>query len=138
MKQGDDQYKLWWSGNTNGVGGVGILVRRDLEEDIVEVERFSPRIMKVRMVMGRRVVHILLVYAPQVGLQDEEKEEFWGMLDDAVTAVPLTEGLIVGGDLNGHIGTERRGYEEVMGVYSFGDRNREGETILDFCLAKGL
>ena len=57
---------------------------------------------------------------------------------DTVSAIPILEGLIIGGDLNGHVGKERGGYEEVMGIYGFGDRNREGEYILDFCLAKGL
>ena len=74
----------------------------------------------------------------QAGRPDEEKEEFWGLLDDTVSAIPALEGLIIGGDLNGQVGTERGGYEEVMGIYGFGDRNREGEYILDFCLAKGL
>ena len=31
---------------------------------------------------------------------------------------------------------QRGGCEEAMGIYRFGDRNREGEYILDFCLAK--
>ena len=55
-----------------------------------------------------------------------------------MSAIPILEGLIIGGDLNGHVGKERGGYEEVMGIYGFGDRNREGEYILDFCLGKGL
>ena len=32
----------------------------------------------------------------------------------------------------------RRGYKEVLGIFGFGDRNREGEYILDFCLSKGF
>ena len=88
--------------------------------------------------MGGRVVQVISAYAPQAGRPDEEKEEFWGSLDDTVSAIPALEGLIIGGDLNGHVGTERGGYEEVMGIYGFGDWNREGEYILDFCLAKGL
>ena len=46
------------------------------------------------------------------------------MLDNAVAAVPLTEGFIVGSDLNCHIGAEIRDFEKVMEVFSFGDRNR--------------
>ena len=117
FKHGEDHFKFWWSGNPNGVGGVGIMLRRDLEEEVVEVERINPRIMKVKIVMGGRVVQVISAYAPQAGRPDEEKEEFWGLLDDTVSAIPASEGLIIGGDLNGHVGTERGGYEEVMGVY---------------------
>ena len=30
-------YKLWWSGNSDGTGGVGILVKEELCEKVVEV-----------------------------------------------------------------------------------------------------
>ena len=36
------------------------------------------------------------------------------------------------GDFNGHIGEEARRYEGVHGGYGFGERNREGEMLLDF------
>ena len=35
--------------------------------------------------------------------------------------------------MNGHIGMDRAGYEEVLGRYGFGDRNAEGEPVLDLC-----
>ena len=37
------------------------------------------------------------------------------------------------GDLNGHIGTQREGYEQVMGYHGIGSRNDEDERVLDFC-----
>ena len=43
------------------------------------------------------------------------------------------EGIIIGGDLNGHIGANRDGYAEVMGPYGYGELNREGEAVLQFC-----
>ena len=48
------------------------------------------------------------------------------------------EGIIIGGDLNGHIGANRDGFAEVMGPYGYGNRNREGETILEFCKNQNL
>ena len=64
-------------------------------------------------------------------------ETFWGMLDD-VTTVAESEKLLVAGDLNGHIGEDRRGFEEVMGAHRFGVRNQEGERILELCHFKEL
>ena len=37
------------------------------------------------------------------------------------------------GDLNGHIETQREGYEQVMGYHGIGSQNGEGERVLEFC-----
>ena len=33
------RYKLWWSGNYDGIGGAGILVKEELCKKVVEIER---------------------------------------------------------------------------------------------------
>ena len=35
------RYKLWWSENGDGVGGVGVMVKGELCEKVVEVRRVS-------------------------------------------------------------------------------------------------
>ena len=77
---GEDKYKLWWSGETDRAGGVGVLVREEHMGDVVEVSRVTPRIMKIKMVFGKMLVHVYSVYAPQVGRPQEEKDDFWGKL----------------------------------------------------------
>ncbi|KAK3876473.1 hypothetical protein Pcinc_018758 [Petrolisthes cinctipes] len=133
---GEERYKLWWSGEKKKVGGVGILVRENLVVDVIQVERINARIIKIKIIMERKVANIFSVYA-QVGRPEEEKEAFWGTLDDA-TMVSESEVLLVAGDLTGHIGEDRGGFEEVMGTYGFGVRNRQGERILEFCQSKEL
>jgi len=44
----------------------------------------------------------------------------------------------VGGDLNGHVGTNVDGYDGVHGGYGFGERNADGVRILEFCDAVEL
>ena len=39
-------YKLWWYGNSDGTGGVGVLVKEELCEKVVEVRRKSDRVGK--------------------------------------------------------------------------------------------
>ncbi|KAL6575841.1 hypothetical protein OROHE_000312 [Orobanche hederae] len=50
----------------------------------------------------------------------------------------MGEKLIIGGDLNGHVGVSRDGFESVHGGFGFGDRNEAGNGILDFALAYDL
>ena len=42
------------------------------------------------------------------------------------------------GDLNGHVGRTNSGYEDVHGGDGFGERNAEGERILEFCDATSM
>ena len=57
--------KLWWSGNSDGTGGVGVLVKEELCEEVVEVRRRSDRVMTVVMVLEEEVLRIICVYGPQ-------------------------------------------------------------------------
>ena len=135
---GDEKYKLWYSGNEEGTGGVGIFLCQDLVQNLIEVVRYSDRCMKLKIVLGKSVYHILSVYAPQVGLSAEEKEAFRDSLEDIISHIPERDGLILAGDLNCHIGNIRTGYESVMGDYGFGTSNVEGIAMLDICKNQNL
>ena len=94
--------------------------------------------MKINILVGKTVCHIYSAYAPQVGRTVQEKEVFWEKLEDEVGSVSNGECLVIAGDLNGHIGVERRSYENVMGPYGFGSKNPEGKKILEFCMNQRL
>ena len=48
------------------------------------------------------------------------------------------ERLVVCGDMNGHVGTMKDGFVGVHGGYGYGDRNAEGEMLLEFADAMKL
>ena len=89
--------------------------------------------MKVKMVLGKTVFHIFSVYTPQVGRSENEKMQFCERFKNKVVGVPISEGVIVGGDVNGHMRSSRDGYDDVMGHFCFGSRNTEDGTVVDFC-----
>ena len=60
------------------------------------------------------------------------------LLDGLIRAVPSSEKLFIGGDLNGHVGTTSAGFEAVHGGFGYGSRNQEGEEVLDFAVAFDL
>ena len=135
---GEQSYKFLWAGEEERRGGVGIFVKEDLLEDVVEVRRRSARVMAMSLIIGGRYCHVFSVYGPQSGKSQEEKDRFFEELDDELGRIPPEQMLYVGGDLNGHVGTERQGFEEVMGPFGFGERNREGESILRLCQSREL
>jgi len=126
------EYKFFWQGCKDGISGVGILMSSHMIDQVVEVYRHSDRIMKIKIVIGKRLLSVFSIYAPQSGRSDEEKEEFWDELRQLVTDVPESEFLVIGGDLNGHVGEKTDGFEGVHGGHGFGTRNKEGSMILEF------
>ncbi|XP_065866604.1 uncharacterized protein, partial [Euphorbia lathyris] len=131
-------YKLWYSGKNKGRNGVGILIDREYIDDVVAVSRKSDRIMSVKLVIGDEVVNVISAYAPQIGLDVSIRQAFWEDLEKVVQQVPNDEKMVLGGDLNGHVGSRRDGFESVHGGYGFGDKNEAGNDILEFASAYDL
>ncbi len=59
------RYKLWWKGDDGGTGGVGVMVKEELAEKVLEVKRKSVRVIVVVMVVGQVTVRVISGYAPQ-------------------------------------------------------------------------
>ena len=131
-------YKLWYTGINRSRNGVGIVVNKDLKEDVVNVKRYGDRIIAIKLVLGEEIVNVMSVYAPQVGLGDGHKEKFWEDLEGVLLEIPQGEMVFIGGDLNGHVGRDGDGYIGVHGGHGFGNRNEEGKDILEFSVAYDL
>ena len=71
----EEHNKFWCSGEKTKRRGVGIPIREDLVVDVIQVERINSRIMKIKIVMGKKVGNIFSIYAPQVGRPEAEKED---------------------------------------------------------------
>ena len=126
------KYKLFWQGRPDGLHGVGVLLCEELVDKVVEVKRVSERLMMVKFVVGKMLINVVSGYAPQTGRSDDEKDAFWDAVYDLVASLKKEEVVVFGGDLNGHVGRISDGYEGVHGGCGVGERNVEGERILEF------
>ena len=52
------RYKLWWSGNNDCTGAVGVLVKEEMCEKVMEVQRKIDRVMTVVMVLEEEVLRM--------------------------------------------------------------------------------
>jgi hypothetical protein len=52
------------------------------EEMVTQNECISGRVMKIGIIMKEKEMNTLQIYAPQMGCNNEEKEEFNGILED--------------------------------------------------------
>ena len=62
----------------------------------------------------------------------EEKNDFWEDLDGLIENISKEERLLLGTDLNGHVGEGNIEDEEIMGRYGAGTKNKEGSMVVDF------
>ena len=56
---------------------------------------------------------------------------FWKNLDGLKKSVSKKEIIVLGADLNKHVGEGNIGDEEIMGRYVAGTRNKEGSMVMD-------
>ena len=98
----------------------------------------NERIMCSKVLIGAKLVTCICAYAPQTGRSAEEKDYFRDQMISVSGSIPASELIVVGGDLNGHVGTNVDGYDGVNGGCGFGERNADGERILEFCDAMEL
>ena len=124
-------YKLFYSGEDSKDNGVGIILSPEMKDKVVEVNRQSSRTIAMKMVVSGELFNIIAAYAPQVKHPDKVKEEFFKEYEDLITRIPNSEKVIVGADLNGHVGKEAGSFHRIHGGKGYGNRNKEGERILE-------
>ncbi|KAK9127974.1 hypothetical protein Syun_016771 [Stephania yunnanensis] len=59
-------------------------------------------------------------------------------MDGFMQSIQLDEKVFIGGDLNENVGTSNDGFERVHEGFGYGNRNEEGESILEFASAYDL
>ncbi|KFD54743.1 hypothetical protein M513_04443 [Trichuris suis] len=133
-----DGYKLLYYGTQSGKNGVTVALAEHLREKITAIDRISDRLMAVRLDLDKFITRIVSAYAPQIGSPEEEKGKFWEDLEALISSIPEEEYLLLGADLNGHVGKMKDDAGACHGGHGYGARNQEGERIIDFVSAHDL
>ena len=133
-----ERYKFFWKGNEFGTGGVGIFLAEKWVDKVIDVNRVSDRIILIKILANDRILTVVSVYAPQCGLDDSVKDNFYDSLIGTTAKLADKEVVVITGDLNGHVGKEAEGFENLHGGFGYGVRNREGERILEFSSAMDM
>ncbi|KAL4201431.1 hypothetical protein AMTRI_Chr02g258670 [Amborella trichopoda] len=65
----------------NNRNGIGIIVDKDLKNKVVHVKQIGDRLLLIKLVLGEEIINVISAYAPQVGLDDRIKRQFWEDID---------------------------------------------------------
>ena len=123
-------YKMFYNGYNTKKNGVAIVVVEKWRDNILEVNIISDRLITAKLLIDTINIYIVSAYAPQVGCTDEEKEEFWEELEELIRSFSEKDKIIIGADLNGHIGRGNTGYERWRVGFGHGEQNQERDSIL--------
>ena len=124
--------KIFYNGADGRKNGIWIVLREELAESVLEVKRVSDRLMAMKLEVNGSILNIVSAYAPQVNNSMVDKNDFWEDLDGLIESMSKEERIVLGADLNGHVGEGNIGDEEIMGRYGAGTRNKEGSMVMDF------
>ncbi|ESO11722.1 hypothetical protein HELRODRAFT_152575, partial [Helobdella robusta] len=98
------KYKLFWNGQKTAKNGVGIFVRKPVAQEVLDIKRINSRLMWIKLRLEKQTMNIFSAYAPQTGESEEMKDDFWAAFSDTISTIPKSETILIGGDLNGHVG----------------------------------
>ena len=110
--------KIWYCGSGNKKNGVGIILKKEHVDRVVELQRVTDRIICLKMELDGLMLNVISAYALQVGCICEKKETFWLDLDETVEKIPRNQIIVVAEDLNGHIGEGNNSDKECKGRHN--------------------
>ena len=135
-------HTIIYSGNPNKGDphekGVGFLLNKTSKKSLLEWNPISQRIVTARFDTQFQKTTVIQVYAPTNEAQEIEKEDFYNALQYVEDKIPKRDILIIMGDLNVKVGSERIGRERKIGSQGIGNINENGELFADFCAVNRL
>ncbi|PIK38496.1 endonuclease-reverse transcriptase [Apostichopus japonicus] len=132
------QGRMFLSGGDRRYAGVGFLLSHRARRSVIFTESISDRLMAVRLKLKIGTLLVIAVYAPTSVAADDVIRAFYHQLDRWIhDNLKTNEKLIVAGDFNAKLGTERINVS-VLGPYGYGERNERGDRLIDFCTSNNL
>ena len=107
------------------------------ERKIVHINMITDKVFAIKLVLDEGVFNVVSADAPQTGIE-RIKKQFCEEMDGLMQNILEGERIVIGGDLNDHVGKNNIGYENVHNGFGFGDRNLMEDSIFGFAAAYNL
>lgn len=132
------EYIIYYKNEIPGIYGVGFLVKKYLKNNIIEFKGVSDRIAVLNILLPghKHPTSIVQVYAPTEVAKKEIKNSFYENLNETMESLHNT--TIVMGDFNSQIGQRGKNEEKILGPYTTGKRNDNGQRLINYALENNL
>ena len=87
--------------------------------------------MEQRLRGKPKTTTLIQAYAPTADSEEEEIEQFYAEVGEAITRAPRGDVLYILGDFNAKIGAGM--VTDIVGKYGLGERNEAGNRLIQFC-----
>lgn len=130
--------KIYYSGNNDTYhwNGVTIIIDKITNQTVAIFMPISDRVMTIQLQTNQAKINIIQVYAPTADKSEDEVEQFYNEVEQAMDIAKPKDITIVMGDLNAKIGKGSEG--EYIGEFGLGTRNKRGDRLAQFCQEKDL
>ena len=111
--------------------GVGFMLTKKPKRFLLEWNPVSATIIPARFYTKFQKTIIIQVYLPTNNAMEDDKHDFYNSFQATINSIPKRDILMLMGDLNAKVGTDRKGRE--MGPNGIVEMNENGELFADFC-----
>ena len=133
----ENRFTVIFSGGDKTLKGVGFIMQERLAKRISFYDLISERILCIKLFGKQHDVLIFQVYAPTEDSDEEEKEVFYESLSGAIKKhKKFMDQLVIMGDFNAKVGYGV--YKKIVGEFAIGERNKNGDSLIEFCDANDL
>ena len=130
-------YKCFYSGGVNREYGVAILLKKELCDAVIQFEAISDRLCFIEL-KGTINLTAVATYAPTNQHTEATKDAFYNSLQAVFDRIPKRNATIIGGDMNAETGSDRSGWESILGPFGRGSFNDNSLRLLTFASHNSL
>ena len=119
--------------------GVGFLVHKDIVNTVIGCRPVCSRLITISLRAVPFNITIIQAYAPTSDYDDNEIEEFYDQLQNAIDQTPKKDILLVQGDWNAKVGKDSCGnWQGICGPFCNDDTNERRLRLLEFATFNDL
>ena len=119
--------------NTAHTEGIAIMLSRTAQKALIGWEAHGSRIIAASFTTKKKNIkmNVIQCYVPTNDHDDKDKDQFYNRLQVILDKLKVKDINTLMGDLNVKVGSDNRGYKEVMGLHALGEMNKNGERFAD-------
>lgn len=122
-KEIEEGYKIIYNGTSSVINRMAVLISQCFHNKVTEIKRLPDQLISIKIESESIISHLIFCYARQTGYPDIEKDDFWESFEMHLRTIAPEDHIILGGDLNGHVGEDSDGYMRCHGGHGLGVRN---------------
>ena len=129
----EEGHKLYYSGQGKHYEGVGLMVKKEIKNSVINYTAVSSKIILIRIKASPININIIQIYVPTTAYTDEEIEQFYESIDNTIKETPKKDLLIIQGDFNAKVGKDAHiEWPACEGRFGIDHQNERGQRLLEF------